>query len=395
MPLSLFLLLTIAQAFVAYLRFDNLLVPLVGVLTYVMPLFSIVFAYQLACRQGGFRFDQFMKWYVVCIALALTTVCLEFWGYRWPILGQVGNKLLIYDQFGAMISYSGSFRASEIAAWHAMTAACFAVMLFMQRITFRRFLMTVTVATLLIGLGLLTGRRKMIVELAVFAGTYFILWLTLEKRTGKLASIGLFTAALAGYAVLAGLLQEDIMAQPGLSDYSMYIERSRSVFQEVPSRFVDLGLGPIMWAYESFGIFGAGLGVGTQGTQYFGGGGAMAAAAEGGLGKITLELGIPGLFMIGWCAIWFVRYLLQIMRAASRQSVKVGRLSIGAFSFLVANVAGFSVATQAYGDLFVLLILSWMLGFLLAVPAVLEWEVRTRQPKIFEAQELVFQPKTV
>jgi hypothetical protein len=73
----------------------------------------------------------------------------------------------------------------------------------------------------------------------------------------------------------------------------------------------------------------------------------------------------------------------------------MGRLSIGLFSFLVANVAGFSVATQAYGDLFVLLVLSWMLGFLLAVPALVESEVHTRQPKIFETQELVFRPKTV
>ena len=120
----------------------------------------------------------------------------------------------------------------------------------------------------------------------------------------------------------------------------------------------------------------------------------MAAAAEGGLGKITLELGIPGLFVMGWCAILFIRYLWRIIRAASRQSLRVGRLSIGLFSLLVANVAGFSVATQAYGDLFVLLVLSWMLGFLLAVPALVEREVRAREPKIFEGHDLKFRPMT-
>ena len=167
------------------------------------------------------------------------------------------------------------------------------------------------------------------------------------------------------------------------------------MFQDAPSRFVELGIAPIMWAYDSFGLFGAGLGVGTQGTQHFGGGGAIAGAAEGGLGKITLELGIPGLFLVGWLAISVFNHLWRIMRAASRISPRIARLSYGLFSFLVANVAAFSVATQAYGDLFILLILSWTLGFLLAVPVLLEREVRARQPAIFEELAPVFRPKTV
>ena len=36
----------------------------------------------------------------------------------------------------------------------------------------------------------------------------------------------------------------------------------------------------------------------------------------------------------------------------------------------MANVAGFSVATQVYGDVFVLLILGWSVGFVLALPTV-------------------------
>ena len=109
-----------------------------------------------------------------------------------------------------------------------------------------------------------------------------------------------------------------------------------------------------------------------------------AGAAEGGLGKITVELGIPGIFVTGWIAFLFLRYVWQVMQVTSRYSPKIARLAIGLFSFLVANVAGFSVATQAYGDLFILLILSWTLGFLLAVPVLLEREVGARQPAIYE-----------
>jgi hypothetical protein len=81
------------------------------------------------------------------------------------------------------------------------------------------------------------------------------------------------------------------------------------------------------------------------------------------------------------------------MQAASRHSPMMAQLSIGLFSFLLANVAGFSVATQAYGDLFILLILSWILGFLLAIPVLIEREVRARQLVTFEEFAPVFRPK--
>jgi hypothetical protein len=399
MPFSLLLLLIIVQAFNSYLRFDNLLIPLIGLLTYVLPFPSIVFAYQLVFRQGEFRINQFMKWYIVCISLVLTTVYLQFAGYDWPVFGQVGPLMIIFDQYTGLIlpSNSGLFRASEIAAWHAMTAACFVMLMtFLRRTNFTRLLTAVIIVGVLIGIGILTGRRKTVIEFAVFIATYFILWTIFEKRVGKLAIIGLTTATLAGYAVLAGELREGIAERvdAGSLNYSVYLERSQAVFQEAPTRFVELGIAPIMWAYDSFGLFGAGLGVGTQGTQHFGGGGDISAAAEGGLGKITLELGIPGLFVLGWFAILLFRYVWRIIRAASRHSVRMGRLSFGLFSFLVANLAGFSVATQAYGDLFVLLILGWTLGFLLAVPILVEGEVRNRQLAIFE-EPAVFRLKTI
>jgi hypothetical protein len=146
-----------------------------------------------------------------------------------------------------------------------------------------------------------------------------------------------------------------------------------------------------MYAYQRFGLFGGGLGLGTQGAQYFGGG-MSAGAAEGGLGKIAVELGIPGLFVTGWIAFLLLRYLWRVMRVTSRYSPKIARLTIGLFSFLVANVAGFSVATQAYGDLFILLILSWTLGCLLAAPVLVEREVHARQLSTFE--DPVFRPQT-
>jgi hypothetical protein len=400
LALSILLLLVIVQAFNSYLRSDNLLIPLMGLATYLLPIPAIALAYQLVFRQGEFRINQFMKWYIVCITLVLTTIYLEFSGYKWPILGQVGAKFIVFDQTGVILhASSGILRASEIAAWHAATAACFVLLVaFLRRTTGTRLLTCVIFAALLLGLGILTSRRKIVIELAVFVGTYFILWALMEKKVGKLAIITVTGAALVGYAWLASELKETVPQQDlDASSYSIYVERSQAVFYDVPSRFVELGIAPVMWAYEGFGLFGAGLGMGTQGTQHFvaEAGAGAAAAAEGGLGKITVELGIPGLFVMGWLAIVLLRHVWQIMRAASRHSLRMGRLSFGLFSFLVANLAAFSVATQAYSDFFILLILSWTLAFLLAVPVLVEREVRARQLAIFEEPPSVFRPKSV
>jgi hypothetical protein len=391
MPSALLVLLIIAQAFNSYLRFNNPIMPLIGLLTYVMPLPSIVLAYQLVSRQGEFRIIQFMKWYIVCISLTLTTVYLEFSGYHLPVLGQVGPKFIVFDQFTgvALLSSAGLFRASEIAAWHSMTAACFVVLLiFLRRTNFTRLLTAAIVVALLIGVGVLTGRRKIVIEFAVFVSTYFVLWAILEKGAGRLVVIAMMTVAVIVNTTFAAGLRDNvpqlIAIEKDSAEYSSYVRRSQAVFQDAPSRFLVVGMAPIMWAYSSFGLFGGGLGVGTQGTQYFGGGGANAGPAEGGLGKITLELGIPGLFVIGWIGFLFLRYVWRVIRVTSQYSPKLARLTIGLFSFLVANVAGFSVATQAYGDLFILLILSWTLGFLLAVPVLLERDVCARQPAIYE-----------
>src|SRR5262249_53839582 len=154
--------------------------------------------------QGEVGINQFMKWYIVCISLALTTVYMEFSGYDWPVLGQVGVKLIAYDQVtGAVLPLdAGIFRASEIAAWHGMTAACFVLLMtFLRRTTLARVLTAVIAVALLIGVGVLTGRRKIVVELAVFASTYFILWAILEKGVSKLG-FAFMVAALVGYTWL-------------------------------------------------------------------------------------------------------------------------------------------------------------------------------------------------
>src|SRR5262249_28022318 len=295
-PMKVLLLLIILQAFNSLVRFYNPMLPLIGLMTYLLPLPSFVFAYQLVLRGGEACIRKFIWGYLVFTVLALTTVYIEYTGYDWPVLGQVVSHMLIFDENTGKIirPNSGIYRASEIAAWHAATAGCFVLLLATWRkINSRALLKGMIFTALLVGIAMLTGRRKAVVEVAVFAGTYAILWIVFKRGSAKLG-IALVVAALVGFGWLVAQLGDDPgHFDPDLAGYSLYVERSKTVFADAPSRFVELGIAPVMWAYEGFGLFGAGLGVGTQGTQHFGGGGAIGAgSAEGGLGKVTLELGI-------------------------------------------------------------------------------------------------------
>ena len=211
LPVRLLLLLIILQAFNSFIRFGNPMIPLIGLLTYLLPLPSIVFAYQLARRGGEARINQFMKVYLLCMMLALTTVYLEYTGYDWPVLGQVGGNLMIYDpNLGAyIVPYSGIFRAIEIAAWHAMTCACFVMLLAtLRKINFQALLTAAIVVAFLMGIAVLTGRRKAIIEVAVFASTYFILWVVFQKGLAKLGIV-LAIAGLVGFGWLVAQLGND------------------------------------------------------------------------------------------------------------------------------------------------------------------------------------------
>ncbi len=147
------------------------------------------------------------------------------------------------------------------------------------------------------------------------------------------------------------------------------MQRAASVVEDVPDRFDNLGFATIEWAVQRYGLFGGGLGVGTSGTAQFGGGAAVfGGAGEGGLGKITAELGIPGLILIAWLLISFARHIWRILRFTSWHSPYVSRLSFGLVAFLIANAAVFSVATQIFVDIFVLITLGLTLGFVLAMP---------------------------
>jgi preprotein translocase subunit SecF len=56
----------------------------------------------------------------------------------------------------------------------------------------------------------------------------------------------------------------------------------------------------------------------------------------------------------------------------------VARLAYALVAFLVSNLAVFFIATQLFGDLFVLLMLGLVSGFFIATPVLAERELKER-----------------
>jgi hypothetical protein len=383
-PVLLFLFVVLGQALHSYVRFRSPLVPGVGLLVWLAPLLAIVLAYQFAIRCGMAGVRRLMGTYVFVALIALCGVYLEYAGFDWGTLGEVGEGIVIYDVGTALKAHSGFFRASEIAAWHTAAVACFVFMLATGRkTTLLRAAAGLLLVGLIVSLGILTGRRKILIELCVFACIYLFLVAWLQKGMARIAMTAL-VAAIASYIGIVGFVSPDLVQTSATKYVQMenahrfegYAARGQTVFADLPARVSEFGWEPLIRSVDEYGWFGVGLGTGSQGTSEV-----MQAHeinrgfAEGGLGKVTMELGIPGLLVLAWLVRACARHLRQRISPLAKLSPKHARLAFGLLAFLVANAAAFSVATQAYSDLFVLLILGWCIGFLFAVPVLAANEV--------------------
>lgn len=378
-PFVLFVVILSLQAVLCFARFGNLMLPAIGAAFYITPVVAVVFAHQLASRIGSQGIARWMWFYVACSLVWFVSVYAEATGIRAPILGEVGVGQIIYDVGSPSKANAGFYRAAEIAAWHVATVSCFLfILLNGRKMSVPRSLLVALVVLFLLYVGLATGRRKMLVQVVAFASTYVFLHAWFLRGKAKLAVLALVAGALLFGMVIVAVKPDagdfDAPSRPEqtTSDDRLvaWKDRGLTVFTAVPQRFAQVGYQPVMSAVWDFGVFGAGLGAGAQGAQYFGGGVRLVGGtSEGGLGKITLDLGLPGLVVALWLIATVGRMIWTRLRALARVSRPHASVAFGFVGVLVANIATFSVATQAYGDIFILLTLGTCVGVLLALPA--------------------------
>ncbi len=363
LPIKLFIVLVLLQSGVAFIRTGSSVIAGIGLIAYLAPMPAILLGYRFSRNANDIV--KFAKIYLAVSLLMITGVYLSYMGYDWAILRSVGEGLFIYSVAeGRLTLYSGFLRSPEIAAWHAATSICLIVLLLLIR---RRPVIVMgasgLVSLFLLGALLLTGRRKFLVEVFLFIAIYAVFLTWFRKGTTKLA-YALVVMTAVGFLTYLYFAPKQMD-----SNVASYYQRGLSVQKDVTERVSVMTVDSFKYVIDHNGILGAGAGTGSQGAQHFGGGAEIVgASAEGGLAKVLAELGVPGLILLFWLAIGLVRYLHSIVRHVKQGDPMRARMTYGLLAFLIANSLVYVVAHQIFGDVFVLIILGFCLGFVLAMP---------------------------
>ena len=389
-PLIVFILLLMLQAAITTMRYGNPMLAVIGTFSYLIPIIGVLLAYYYPRNLNDAKI--LIIFYIGLCALSASGVYLAFLGFDWSVLKQVGAGLRIYDFGIIMKAYPGFMRSPEVMAWHTATGIC-ALTVFMtstQKHSISLFC-GVLIIFLLIA-GVLTGRRKILIEIVLFITFYTFLLLYFQRKVRNANKLALF---LLGIGIVSSVALRALLPVETGEDFYPYWQRSMTVFADAPKRFDTVGLGSAEWAFRRGGLLGMGAGSGSQGRQYFGGGvSIVGGAAEGGLGKIIVELGIPGLIIVLWVAGALALYLKRILLNVQRSDPQLTRSTYGIVAFLAANIPLFMSASQVYGDPFVLLVLGSLLGFVLSVPRLISVEQADLSRQILEEStpRLIKQP---
>jgi chromate transport protein ChrA len=110
---------------------------------------------------------------------------------------------------------------------------------------------------------------------------------------------------------------------------------------------------------------GAGLGTATQGIRHITGSDTNVGWQEGGLGKLAIELGVPGLIAALLLVLAIMRMMMRISKHPDiDESSQFVRVML--FALVVANMANFVASAQAYSDPVLTLMTAFFVGCLFA-----------------------------
>jgi len=144
-------------------------------------------------------------------------------------------------------------------------------------------------------------------------------------------------------------------------EYFAYLATSPG---EMVDRVERESIGSLRVTYQQSGFWGKGIGSASTGMRHLGVG-MRASWQEGGLGKVMVELGVPGL--VG--AVVLAGAIAHSLAVNRRRTVGVPgheRLLAGLTACLVANGASFICSHQLYSDVFVTVFTAFLIGVALS-----------------------------
>jgi hypothetical protein len=349
----IFLLLVAALNGLMTYGFDKWLVPLVSLITYTVPLIAALLGYAWLQREEDIM--KFFRFYATITAIAMLGTPLEYFRVHSRILGMVSFEGdYIRHLPGIQIRMlSGIYRSPDVMAWHAGMLTAIGIALALRAGLGRQMLIWSGVAGWGFFCCMIAGRRKAIYFVAVFTAVFLWRYIRRVKNAQVFAALGLLF--LAG-AVINHLSEGE--------SSSVYTRGAMTSQEELGQRLE----GGVMETFREFGYMGAGLGTATQGVHHLLGGMANVGWQEGGLGKLAIEVGLPGIVAILFIAIVVIRVLLRLTAipdvTGSSQFIRVML-----FALVSANIAGFIASAQAFTDAMLALTTGFLVGGLFATAA--------------------------
>lgn len=328
---------------------SNWKIPALSLFIYCIPVPAVILGYAWPQREE--QLDKFFRFYAILTSLALIGTPLEYFQVSFPALGTVGIDFNLRFIKGLEVRLlSGFYRAPDIMGWHAATLVCVGMIMALRR----RALSRAWPWMLAAGWGFLncviSGRRKAVYMVAAFAVAF--LWRYIRRLK--------ITEAFA-FVLVAAILASVVYQLSQNEDSSIYARGAVTTRDELFQR-LEGGVGATV---DQFGFMGAGLGTATQGTQHLMSGGTAFGWQEGGLGKLAIELGVPGLLSLAITALVMMQLLLRITRHPDiPESSQLMRA--GLFAIFMGDAVTFLASAQAYSDPLLTLFSAFTLGCLFA-----------------------------
>lgn len=296
--------------------------------------------------------------YVTVTALALIGVPLQYLGLfpDWLALGTEAMEMeWIRHIPGVIITmYAGFYRSPDIMGWHATTALMAAYIL--ANASRRLWVRGVWIAMCgwcAVGT-VLCGRRKMAYMLPILLIS--MLWCQRHR----------LQVHWPRHALVTGLgLLFFIFAYDRIGPYDEVTTYYIDTADEILERGTAHGIATVKTTlfHQRSGLLGYGLGAASTGGHHtMGGGGRPRAWQEGGVSRLAVELGLPGLILFGWLVSVLGRRMYQIACWHGRQDHAVSSIYVGLFSLIVANGMSFVVSGQIFGDPFIAFFVSLLAG---------------------------------
>jgi hypothetical protein len=361
-PIGLFFAIVLVQSVAAFAYTGSVFIAGIGLLVYLAPFPALLLAYSFASNPG--RVYTFFWVYVAFSAAMVSGVYLSWLGVEWEILQSVGEPLIVHSlDTGEVLELpSGFLRSPEVAAWHAASGACIALMLGLSKGRKDTGVLTVVLVLFFIGAVMLTGRRKFLLEIAMFLPALWILLWHFRMATGRILYLLFILAAVGVVAMASGVIETNTR-----DAFQAPVTRGENRIEEILNRIENLTIGAVPYIIDTNGVLGSGAGTGSGGAQYYGGGDdRVGYASEGGLGKVLAEIGVPGVLAFLWLWFRFAGNAWRTLQRVSKGEKEAAHLTMGIAAFLAATAIVFVSAHQVYSDPFILLVIGSCFGFILA-----------------------------